>query len=136
MGGDLSRPLFEAGGYDGPAECSALPVVVPHYQLDAGLDGTSPAGDGRLVVGFRHVPGVVAPPAVTKARVEVSFDDGERWTAASIAALGKGRFRADWTTPDSAAGRDASLRVTGTDADGNTVTQTVKSAFIVAAGEC
>ncbi|GAA3356060.1 hypothetical protein GCM10017744_021130 [Streptomyces antimycoticus] len=127
--------VSEAGEYEGPAECSALPVVVPHYRLDAGLDGTSPAGDGHLVVGFGHVPGVVAPPAVTKARVEVSFDDGERWTAASITALGKGRFRADWTTPDSAAGRDASLRVTGTDAGGNAVTQTVKSAFTVAAGE-
>ncbi|WP_413116440.1 hypothetical protein ACK1X7_40395 [Streptomyces sp. CY1] len=125
--------VSEAGEYDGPGECSALPVVVPHYRLDAGLDGTSPAGDGHLVVGFGHVPGVVAPPAVTKARVEVSFDDGERWTAAATTALGKGRFRADWTTPDEAAGRDASLRVTGTDAGGNTVTQTVKSAFTVAA---
>ncbi|CDR04805.1 hypothetical protein [Streptomyces iranensis] len=125
--------VSEAGEYDGPAECSALPVVVPHYRLDAALDGTSPAGDDHLVVGFGHVPGVAGTPAVTKARVEVSFDGGERWTAAAITALGKGRFRADWTTPDAAVGRDASLRVTGTDADGNTVAQTVKSAFTVAA---
>lgn len=80
------------------------------------------------------MPGVVAPPAVTEAAVEMSFDGGERWTEASVTALGEGRFRADWTTPDSAAGRDASLRVTGTDVDGNTVTQTVKGAFTVAAG--
>ncbi|WP_413802569.1 hypothetical protein [Streptomyces iranensis] len=125
--------VSEAGEYDGPGECSALPVVVPHYRLDAALDGTSPAGDDHLVVGFGHVPGVAAAPAVTKARVEVSFDGGERWTAAAITALGKGRFRADWTTPEAAVGRDASLRVTGTDADGNTVAQTVKSAFTVAA---
>ncbi|MGV9855468.1 hypothetical protein ACWDWU_42960 [Streptomyces sp. NPDC003442] len=125
--------VSEAGEYDGPAECSALPVVVPHYRLDAAPDGTSPAGDDHLVVGFGHVPGGAAAPAVTKARVEVSFDGGERWTAAAVTALGKGRFRADWTTPDAAAGRDASLRVTGADADGNSVTQTVKSAFTVAA---
>ncbi|MBI0297546.1 hypothetical protein JBE04_24555 [Streptomyces sp. PRKS01-29] len=126
--------VSEAGEYDGPAECSALPVVVPHYRLAAAPDGTSPAGDDHLVVGFGHVPGVAAAPAVTRARIEVSFDGGERWTAAAITALGKGRFRADWTTPDAAAGRAASLRVTGADADGNTVTQTVKSAFTVAAG--
>ncbi|WP_158712246.1 hypothetical protein [Streptomyces sp. NRRL F-5135] len=46
----------------------------------------------------------------------------------------QGQFRAKWTIPDSAAGRDASLRVTATDADGNAVTQTVKNAFTVAAG--
>ncbi|GAA0661186.1 hypothetical protein GCM10009548_30530 [Streptomyces malaysiensis subsp. malaysiensis] len=125
--------VSEAGEYDGPAQCSALPVVVPRYQLDTAPDGTSPAGDAHLVVGFGHVPGVVAPPAVTEAAVEVSFDGGERWTEASVTALGEGRFRADWTTPDAAAGRDASLRVTGTDADGNAVTQTVKAAFTVAA---
>ncbi|GAA0992625.1 hypothetical protein [Streptomyces rhizosphaericus] len=125
--------VSEAGEYDGPAECSALPVVVPHYRLDAALDGTSPAGDDHLVVGFGHAPGVAAAPAVTRARVEVSFDGGERWTAAAVTALGKGRFRADWTTPAAAAGRDASLRVTGTDAEGNGVTQTVKSAFTVSA---
>ncbi|WP_413104279.1 hypothetical protein [Streptomyces sp. Inha503] len=125
--------VSEAGEYDGPAECSALPVVVPHYRLDAALDGTSPAGDDHLVVGFGHVPGAAAAAAVTKARVEVSFDGGERWTAAAITALGKGRFRADWTTPESAAGRDVSLRVMGTDAEGNGVAQTVKSAFTVAA---
>ncbi|WP_445516065.1 hypothetical protein [Streptomyces sp. NEAU-174] len=123
--------VSEAGEYDGPAECSALPVVVPHYRLDAALDGTSPAGDDHLVVGFGHAPGAAAAPAVTRAKVEVSFDGGERWTAAAVAALGKGRFRADWTTPAPAAGRDASLRVTGTDAAGNSVTQTVKTAFTV-----
>ncbi|MCQ8190475.1 hypothetical protein [Streptomyces rugosispiralis] len=126
--------VSEAGEYDGPAECSALPVVVPHYRLDAALDGTSPVGDDHLVVGFGHVPGAAAAPApaVTRARVEVSFDGGERWTAAAVTAVGKGRFRADWTTPDAAAGRDAWLRVTGTDAGGNSVTQTVESAFTVA----
>ncbi|MFE2675872.1 hypothetical protein [Streptomyces hygroscopicus] len=123
--------VSEQGEYDGPDACSALPVVVPHYQLGAALDGTSPAGEDHLVVRFGHAPGAVAPPAVTKATVEVSFDGGERWTKASTTSLGKGRFRADWTTPDAAAGRDASLRVTGTDADGNAVTQTVKSAFTV-----
>ncbi|MEU4894848.1 hypothetical protein AB0B12_19790 [Streptomyces sp. NPDC044780] len=127
--------VSDQGEYDGPDQCSALPVVVPHYQLGATLDGTGPTGDDHLVVTFGHVPGVVAPPAVTEATVEVSFDGGEHWTTASTTSLGKGGFRADWTTPDSAAGRDASLRVTATDADGNAVTQTVQSAFTVAAAQ-
>lgn len=79
----------ERGEDDGPAECSALPVVVPRHRLGAAPDGTGPTGDDQLVVTFGHVPGVVAPPAVTRATVEASFDDGTWWTAASTASPGQ-----------------------------------------------
>src|SRR5262249_38063955 len=66
-------------------------ALTPHFarSVNASKRGTSPAGDDHLVVGFGHVPGVAAAPAVTEARVEVSFDGGERWTAAAVTALGK-----------------------------------------------
>ncbi|MFJ8000406.1 hypothetical protein ACIQ7D_25280 [Streptomyces sp. NPDC096310] len=101
----------ERGECEGPAGCSALPVVVPRYRLDTAPDGTSPTGADHAVVTFGYVPGVTAAPAVTRATVELSFDDGKGWTAASLTPLGEGAFRADWTTPRYAAGRDASLRI-------------------------
>ena len=110
--------VADSGQYGDSTACSALPLLIPHYTLGAAPDGTSPTGADHLDVAFRHAPGTSSSPAVTKATVEVSFDGGEKWTKATTTATGEGAYRAEWTNPDSAAGKDVTLRVAAVDADG------------------
>jgi len=111
-------------------DCSALPMVTAAYQLKAGLDGTAPAGPDQVVVTFGHAPGGQNLP-FQKADIQVSFDGGATWTPTFLADLGGGRYRAQWTNPASTTGGDVSLRVSATDVAGNSLTQSVTSAFSV-----
>lgn len=111
-------------------DCSALPLVTAAYQLKTGLDGTAPAGPDQVVVTFGHAPGGQNLP-FQKADIQVSFDGGATWTPTFLADLGGGRYRAQWTNPASTTGGDVSLRVSATDVAGNSLTQSVTSAFSV-----
>jgi len=111
-------------------DCSALPLVTASYQLKAGMDGTAPAGPDQVVVTFAHAPGGQNLP-FAKASVQVSFDGGATWTPTFLADLGGGRYRAQWTNPASTTGGDVALRVSATDVAGNSLTQSVTSAFSV-----
>ncbi len=111
-------------------DCSALPMVTASYQLKAGLDGNAPAGPDQVVVTFGHAPGGQNLP-FQKADIQVSFDGGATWTPTFLADLGGGRYRAQWTNPASTTGGDVSLRVSATDVAGNSLTQSVTSAFSV-----
>ncbi len=111
-------------------DCSALPLVTASYQLKSGLDGTAPAGPDQVVVTFAHAPGGQNLP-FAKASAQVSFDGGATWTPTFFADLGGGHYRAQWTNPASATGGDVALRVSATDVAGNSLTQSVTSAFSV-----
>ena len=50
-----------------------------------------------------------------------------------MTALGGGAFRATVVNPQSTAGHAVSLRVTGADSGGSTISQTVTAAYVVAA---
>ncbi|GAA0614608.1 hypothetical protein GCM10010174_35370 [Kutzneria viridogrisea] len=131
--GSTGVPANWRCGADGkPDHCSALPLVTANYQLDAGLDGTKAAGPDQVVVTFGHAPGTQNLP-IARASIEVSFDGGAHWTPTYFADLGNGRFRAQWTNPASATGGDVALRVSATDAGGNTLTQSVTGALTVPA---
>jgi hypothetical protein len=106
------------------ADCSALPMLTAAYRLDTDLSGSAPAGPDQLDVTFGHGPGGPNLP-IAKASVQISFDGGARWTPTIQTALGGGRYRAQWTNPASAKGGDVALRVSATDAAGNTITQSV-----------
>ena len=111
-------------------DCSALPLVTASYQLKAGLDGTAQAGPDQVVVTFAHAPGGLNLP-FAKASAQVSFDGGATWTPTFLADLGGGRYRAQWTNPASITGGDVALRVSATDVAGNSLAQSVTSAFSV-----
>lgn len=113
-------------------DCSALSLLTANYQLKAGLDGTAPAGPDQLLVTFGHTKGT-PNVAITSGSVQVSFDGGRHWTPTRLAALGGGRYRAQWTNPTSGRGGDVAVRVSATDAAGSTITQTTMGAFTVRA---
>ena len=60
--------------------------------------------------------------------VSVSVDNGTTWLPARVTGE-KGQYAVSWTN---SAGAVPALRTTATDADGNTITQTVWNAYTVA----
>lgn len=105
-----------------------LPLVQLDYDVDTALDGTVRAG---AVVPFAvapyTVPGAPRAGTVTGATLDVSYDGGSTWSAV--------RLRKDgdrWVTSLRIPSRGAelvSLRATARDDAGNSVTQSITSAF-------
>ncbi|MEU9348946.1 hypothetical protein AB0D74_47880 [Streptomyces sp. NPDC048278] len=93
----------------------------------------------RLPIGTSHFTLAVAPylggsdtTARTTAAVSTSVD-GTTFVPARVVRTGPKTFKVTLKTPRAAAGRPVTLRVTATDAKGNSITQTTTAAYIVAA---
>ncbi|MEV0163839.1 hypothetical protein [Nonomuraea fuscirosea] len=114
--------------------CSFLPLLFVHWNLSLDLDSRARAGR-RFDVAFRvsrqeHQ----ARPTGVRATVEVSYDDGQTWSAPKTATAGRdGTFTAPITHPEySEPVRWVSLRVKARAGDGSTVTQTNIRAYRLA----
>jgi hypothetical protein len=107
--------------------CSFVPLVFAGYDFGAGLTGQVPAGGTRtFTVTAFHEAGDHGPK-VTRASVQVSFDDGTTWAPARVTSLGGGRFRVAVAQPGTSG--YASVRVSLTDAAGDTLRQTITRAY-------
>lgn len=106
--------------------CAVQPMITLDYGVAGlGLNGAAPAGTQTVTVTARHLQ--LAPsPAIRRARAQVSLDGGRTWTAARVRALRAGRFLVTFTVPRAA---QVSLRVTATDAAGNSLTETIMRAY-------
>jgi hypothetical protein len=99
-----------------------LPLTVVRFTPDLDANGVAPAG--RVL----RVPLVVEQQQgatngrVDRVKVEVSFDDGKSWSSAAVAG------RTAFVRNPATAGH-ASLRVKGSDRNGNTFEQTVIRAY-------
>ncbi|MFE5591339.1 S8 family peptidase [Streptomyces sp. NPDC056549] len=102
-----------------------LPVLSVDYRLGTDL-ANSARTTSRTTVGLsvRHPKGL-AGPAIAKVELWASYDDGVTWRKVRLDA------RANGTIDNPAAAGFVSLRVTATDADGNSVDQTVTRAYQV-----
>lgn len=109
------------------AACAVLPLLVPSYEVPTDGLGRVPAGRGTVVVGFAPTQGAPASP-VDAAAVSWSTNGGTSWAPAPVRSLGGGRWAATVPNP---AGRIVSLRVTGHDRAGSTITQTLVRAYSV-----
>jgi hypothetical protein len=112
---------------EGTGECAVLPLLVPSYEVPVGPLGRVAAGPGTIRVTLAPTQGAPASPVDT-AGVRWSTDDGVTWRTAPVRSLGGGRFAADVVNP---AGGRVSLRLTGRDRAGNTITQTLVRAYAV-----
>jgi hypothetical protein len=121
---------FRSGHVDGTGPVRlALPAVRFTPALDA--NNAAPADCVfTLPVSVEGQPGAPAP-RTTSLSVDVSYDDGATWSKATVR-----RAAAGWTATvrHPAGARFASLRATGTDATGTTVTETIIHAYRLAAG--
>jgi hypothetical protein len=112
--------------------CSAQPLLWLDYRVSGlALDGSARPGRQTLTVLASHFQPSASTAPITRAAVQVSFDDGRTWHAASVTASGPGRFLATYTAPRTA--RYVELRVTAADDAGSTITETLPRAYKIAA---
>ncbi|MEU0374127.1 hypothetical protein ABZ070_28515 [Streptomyces sp. NPDC006283] len=114
-----------------PVACRPEPLIFLRYDLGLALDNTAKAGDmHEITVTGYYQERLTALPRVTSLKAEVSFDAGKTWRPSSIKADGKNTFTTKIKHPkrDQAA-NGVGLRITATDSEGNTVEQTLPTAY-------
>ncbi|WP_326656987.1 S8 family peptidase [Streptomyces sp. NBC_00385] len=106
-----------------------IPLLFPGYDLPSDGMKTLAAKDGQQIGLSVSGHAGYTPGKVTAAEVSYSYDGGETWTAATTAQH-SGRWTAIVNHAD-AAGKPVTLRTELTDANGNSVVQTVTDAYAV-----
>jgi hypothetical protein len=108
--------------------CAAEPMMTLGYRVAAlGLDGSAAAGRQSIAITAGHLQ-LAAAARITRAAVQVSFDGGKTWRAATVTGSG-GAYRAAFTA---AAGSYVTLRVTAADAAGGQISETITRAYKIA----
>jgi hypothetical protein len=101
-------------------------MLTLNYQVAGlALNGTTAAGPQTINLSAGHLQ-LAKAPKITGATAKVSFNGGHTFRAATVTLQGGGRFRIGFTAPAKAA---VTLRVKATDAAGDSVTETVVSAY-------
>lgn len=106
-----------------------LPLLFPRYVVPEDGMKTVPAKNGQKIGLDATGHAGYTPGELTGAKVSFSYDGGETWHAATTARQG-GRWTATIDHAD-AGGKPVTLRTELTDANGNTVVQTVNDAYAV-----
>ncbi|MEV6105409.1 S8 family peptidase [Streptomyces sp. NPDC051940] len=104
-----------------------VPLLQLYYDLPLDLQNRAPSGAPYTFQVHTAEPGVTDAAAVGALTAEVSYDDGATWQRSEAAGLGGGRFSVTARHP--AGPGYVSLRFAASDADGNSVTQTVIRAY-------
>ncbi|MFB8401971.1 S8 family serine peptidase [Streptomyces sp. NPDC055912] len=106
-----------------------IPILFPRYDLPEDGLKTLAATDGQHIGLTATGHAGYTPAALTSAKLSYSYDGGETWTEAQVSQQG-----GHWTATvnhTGATGRQVTLKTELTDANGNSVTQTVVRAYDV-----
>ncbi|MFI5769523.1 S8 family peptidase [Streptomyces sp. NPDC051658] len=114
---------------DENAYSQGLPLLFPGYDLAADGLKTLAAKDGQTIGLSVTGHAGYTPGKLTAAKVSYSYDGGETWIDATTAQRG-GRWTAT-VNHAGAAGKPVTLKTELTDANGNSVIQTVNDAYAV-----
>lgn len=113
------------------AACRPEPLIFLRYDFDLALDNTAPAGKKHeITIVAYYQESLTALPKVTSLKAETTFDGGRTWHPATTRAAGKNTFTTTIDNPrrDKAAG-GVGLRISATDSQGDTVRQTIPTAY-------
>ncbi|MFI9834549.1 hypothetical protein ACIHIX_43480 [Streptomyces sp. NPDC051913] len=113
------------------AACRPEPLIFLRYDFGLALDNTVRAGEAHevTVVGY-YQERLSDLPKVTSLKAETTFDGGSTWHPAVSKATGKNTFTTTVRNPQRAqAPKGVGLRISATDSQGNTVTQTIPQAY-------
>jgi len=111
--------------------CTVIGLLKTSVDLPTNLAGSVPLGKSAIGLTVSHIAGAPTE-GITSGTVEVRRGAGA-WRALRITSVGNGRYQAALTTTAADAGTALDLRVTGTDAAGGKIVQTVIAAFTVSA---
>ncbi|WP_093782645.1 hypothetical protein [Actinacidiphila guanduensis] len=114
----------------GPVDsCAPLPLL--YASLDAGGDVQHQLAPGRNTVHLTVTRQQFATgPAVSGARLQVSYDGGSTWQPLHLTGTG-GSYRADLTVPAAAEGGTVSFQLAAWDSQGSRIDQVLPSAYRV-----
>lgn len=118
-------------GSSASTPCAVLPMLDLNYRLATDESNTSgsPVQVLNLRVGHAGYDGAGSRSPITGASVQVSFDNGGTWQRVPTIGFA-GSYVALWPNK---AGTEPSIRVSASDANGDTITQTVTDAYTAAA---
>lgn len=123
-----STDVSDVWTFTSAAGRTVVPLLMPSYVPRVALDGSLAAGATRFALDFGNLGPVDA--AVQHARVELSVDGGASWTDATVTRLDWNSFAVTYTNPKATTSSHyMSLRVTGVDAAGRTVTETALNVY-------
>jgi hypothetical protein len=131
----LSTKVSDVWRFTSGTADAVLPLLMPSYLPRTALNGTLRPGHVRWPLDFGNLGPADAP--VTTATVSLSTNGGHTWRPATVTRVDKNSFAVTYTNPASS-GSPAymSLRVTGTDSAGRTVSETAIRAYrLVPAGD-
>ncbi|MGW9119680.1 S8 family serine peptidase [Streptomyces sp. NPDC055663] len=114
---------------DENAYSQGIPLLFPGYDLDSDGLKTLAAEDGQKIGLSVSGHAGYTPGKLTAAKVSYSYDGGKTWTEATTAQQ-DGRWTAT-VNHAGAAGKPVTLKTELTDANGNSVIQTVNDAYAV-----
>ncbi|MFJ2586925.1 S8 family serine peptidase [Streptomyces sp. NPDC087538] len=114
---------------DENAYSQGIPLLFPGYDLDSDGLKTLAAEDGQKIGLSVTGHAGYTPGKLTAAKVSYSYDGGKTWTEATTAQQ-DGRWTAT-VNHAGAAGKPVTLKTELTDANGNSVIQTVTDAYAV-----
>lgn len=117
-------------GAGNPAQhCAVEPMMTLGYQVAGlALNGSTAPGRQSLAVSAGHLP-LATAARVTRVTVQVSYDGGKHWRAATVTCHGS-RYLASYTAP---AGSYVMLRTTAADAAGGQISETITRAYRIRA---
>jgi subtilisin family serine protease len=110
-------------------DCEFQPAPQLRYDLPLDLLNRAPAGDPY---GFEVAGATAAGEPIHALTMWYSVDGGDTWIDADVMTLGGGRFSVEVENPAVGAGDGyVALRASATDAEGNTIDQTILRAYAV-----
>lgn len=114
----------------GPVDsCAALPLLFASTDTDADLQHQLTTGRHTIDLDVTRQQYATAP-AVSGARLQVSYDDGKSWQDLHLTGA-HGDYRAGYTVPASAGGGTVSFKLAAWDSQGNRIDQVLPSAYRV-----
>ncbi|MEU5887143.1 S8 family serine peptidase [Streptomyces sp. NPDC047461] len=114
---------------DEDAYSQGVPLLFPRYDLPEDGLKTLPARDGQRIALTAGGHAGYEPGGLTSVKLAYSYDDGETWTQARTSR--KGTVWEAYVDHNTATGKQVTLRADMTDANGNSVSQTVSRAYDV-----
>jgi hypothetical protein len=109
--------------------CRVLELLHAHVPLPTTLTDRMPTGKSSFVLTIAPIQGA-RPIRITHARFETRLPGG-KFRRAALHRLGNGKYRVTLVNPSAAVGRSVTIRVSGRDAQGDSITQTTRAAYFI-----
>ncbi|MEU2250660.1 hypothetical protein [Streptomyces sp. NPDC019224] len=116
---------------DSTEPCRPEPLIFLRYDLGLALDNTAQAGrTHRITITAYYQDRLSTPPKVNDLTAEATYDGGKTWRKVSTRAAGANTFTARIDNPSAKqAPQGVGLRVHASDTKGDTVRQTLPTAY-------